>query len=332
MRLKHTFIHSLLLFAVLVTYPVILPADTSSAAPDTVQSDGRKMPCEPQVLSEIDEGAQKPSAFTPPHTVSMPFRQPSHLPDIRDARDQEAITILTQQNEAEAKEAQEATPVESKNLNEESEEEIQQIHDPLAPVNKVMFHVNDKLYFWALKPATQIYSHIVPEDFRILFSNAYDNLWAPARIVNNLLQLRFKSAGNELIRFLFNSFAGVGGLADAARDALGIKKQEADFGQTLGHYGVGHGFYLVLPVFGPSSLRDGVGLAGDCFMYPLTYVGTSHLTFGQSAGISAHEKVNNLSFRLGDYESFKESAIDPYVSMRDAYDQYRKKKVEKSKQ
>src|SRR4030042_874383 len=130
MRLKHTFIHSLLLSAVLVTYPVILPADTSSAAPDTVQSDGQKMPYDPQVLSEIDEVAQKPSTFTLPDTVSMPFQQHSHLPDTQDARDQEAITILTQQNEAEAKEAQEATPVESKNLNEEAEEDIQQIPDP----------------------------------------------------------------------------------------------------------------------------------------------------------------------------------------------------------
>ena len=180
MRLKHTFIHSLLLTAVLVIYPVILPADTSSAAPDRVQSDGQKMPYDPQVLSEIDEVAQKPSVFTPPDTVSMPFQQPSYLPDTHEARDQEAITVSTQQNEAEAKEAQEEAPVESKNLNEEAEEEVQQIPDPLAPVNKVMFYVNDKLHFWALKPATQIYSHIVPEDFRIVFSNAWMS-WATVK-------------------------------------------------------------------------------------------------------------------------------------------------------
>jgi len=291
-----------------VIYPVILPADTSSAAPDTAQSD----------------------VFTSPDTVSVPFQQPSHLPDTQDAPDQEAITVLTQQNESEAKEEHAASPVENTYLNEEAEEEVQQIPDPLAPVNKVMFHVNDKLYFWALKPVTQIYSHIVPEDFRIVFGNAYDNLWAPSRMLNHLLQLRFKPAGNELIRFVFNSLAGVGGLADAARDALGIKKQEADFGQTLGHYGLGHGVYLVLPVLGPSSVRDGVGMAGDWFMHPLAYASSFDLTSGETSAIFTHEKVNYTSFRLGDYESFKKSAIDPYVSMRDAFIQHRKKKVEES--
>jgi phospholipid-binding lipoprotein MlaA len=328
-RHKHTFIQSLLLSAVLVIYPVILLADTSSAVPDMVQSDGQKTLFAPQVLSETDEVAQEPSVLTPPDTVQMSLQQSSNLPDTH-ALDEETITVLTQQNEAESKEAQEAAPVESKNLNEEAEEEVQQIPDPIAPVNKVMFHVNDKLYFWALKPVTQIYSHIIPEDFRIVFSNAYDNLQAPARIVNNLLQLRFKSAGNELIRFLLNSVVGIGGLGDVARDSLGIKKQEADFGQTLGHYGIGHGFYLVLPVFGPSSIRDGIGLVGDRFMYPLTYVSSSDLTLGETSGILAHEKVNDTSFKIGDYESFKESAIDPYVSMRDAFTQYRKKKVEES--
>lgn len=211
------------------------------------------------------------------------------------------------------------------------EDESPQIPDPLAPVNKVMFTVNDKLYFWVLKPVAQGYAH-VPEDFRIAFSNIYDNLWAPSRILNNLLQLRLKGAGNELVRFVLNSVVGIGGFGDAARDAFGIKKQEADFGQTLGHYGIGHGVYLVLPVFGPSSLRDGVGLVGDQLMYPLTYVDSSHLTFAQKAEISAHERVNDTSFRIGDYESFKASAINPYIAMRDAFVQHRKKKVDESKQ
>jgi phospholipid-binding lipoprotein MlaA len=181
-----------------------------------------------------------------------------------------------------------------------------------------------------LKPVTQVYSHIIPEDFRIVFSNAYNNLKSPVRVINNLLQFRFKVAGNELIRFLFNSTAGIGGLGDVARDALGIKKQEADFGQTLGRYGIGHGFYIVLPVLGPSSLRDTVGLAGDRLMYPITYISEDDLSFGAVAGITAHEQVNDTSFKIGDYESFKESAVDPYVSMRDAFVQHREKKVEHS--
>ena len=228
--------------------------------------------------------------------------------------------------------AVEATGAESGDVSEpEYEEETPQIPDPLAPVNKAMFTVNDKLYFWVLKPVAKGYAH-VPEDFRIVFSNMYDNLWAPSRMLNNLLQLRLKGAGNELVRFLLNSVVGIGGIGDAARDAFGINKQEADFGQTLGHYGIGHGIYLVLPVFGPSSLRDGVGLVGDQLMHPLTYVGSSHLTFAQKTEISTHERVNDTSFKIGDYEAFKASAINPYVAMRDAFAQHRKKKVDESKQ
>jgi phospholipid-binding lipoprotein MlaA len=304
-----------ILISVLMLYPAPLRADTSSTAPNTVQSDGPETSMAAQILSDANydtnEVAQKQPEFTPP--------------------DEKTIIVLPQRNEAEAKESQGEAPAENETVT-EAEEEGPRIHDPLAPVNKVMFHFNDKLYFWVLKPVTQVYSHIIPKDFRIIFGNVYDNLWAPSRMLNNLLQLRFKAAGNELIRFLFNSVAGIAGTADAARDALGIKKQEADFGQTLGHYGIGHGFYLVLPVFGPSSLRDGIGLAGDWFMYPLTYVSSFDLTFGESTGIYAHEKVNDTSFKIGDYESFKESAIDPYVSMRDAFVQHRNKNVEESKQ
>ena len=214
---------------------------------------------------------------------------------------------------------------------EEGQAAAPQIADPLDPVNRVVYHFNDKLYFWGIKPVTQVYSHIVPEEFRFAIANVYDNLWAPSRVINNLLQLRLKAAGNELIRLVFNSFAGIGGMGDMANEALGIKKQEADFGQTLGHYGLGHGIYLVLPVFGPSSIRDGIGLVGDQLMHPLTYVKSSDLTFGEKVGISAHEKVNDTSFKIGDYESFKDAAIDPYVAMRDAFVQNRLTKVEDSK-
>jgi len=285
-------------------------ADTSSTPPDTAQSS-----MAPQILSDTNSDAKEDAQ-----------KQPEAAPS-----EGKTAIVLTQSNEAEASEAQEAAPAASKNVAEAVEEETPGIPDPLGPLNRAMYHFNDKLYFWALKPVTKLYSHIIPKDFRIAIGNFYDNLWAPSRMLNNLFQLRFKAAGNESIRFLFNSVAGIGGLRDVAKGGLGIKKQEADFGQTLGHYGMGHGFYLVLPVFGPSSFRDGIGLAGDRFMHPLTYVSSSYLNFWQKVGISVHEKVNDTSFKLGDYESFKESAIDPYVSMRDAFVQYRLKVVKDSK-
>jgi phospholipid-binding lipoprotein MlaA len=316
-----------ILASVLMLCPASLWADTSSINVDTVSYHGPETPSVPQDLPRANEEVILNST---PDLVPVPSRWTFLVSDVP-AQNAETTIALTESNVAEESKTQESTPTESENVPEELEEAAQ-IPDPLAPVNKVMFHFNDKLYFWGLKPAAQVYSHIIPEEFRIAFSNAYDNLWAPSRVVNNLLQLRLKAAGNELIRFLFNSFAGIGGLGDVAKEALYIKKQEADFGQTLGHYGIGHGFYLVLPVFGPSSVRDGVGIVGDQLMHPLTYVGSSHLTFGEKVAISAHEKINDTSFKIGDYESFKEAAIEPYVSMRDAFVQNRQKKVEESKQ
>ena len=287
--------HTLILVSALMLYPDMLKAETPVTLADAAAVTDVALVSEAQ--ARIDE-------------IMIALAEKSS--------DEEEATLGTEQSEGEY-------------VPEEGEAEAPQIADPLDPVNRVMYHFNDKLYFWGLKPVTQVYSHIVPEEFRFAIVNVYDNLWAPSRVINNLLQLRLKAAGNELIRFVFNSFAGIGGMGDMANEALGIKKQEADFGQTLGHYGLGHGIYLVLPVFGPSSIRDGIGLVGDQFMHPLTYVKTSDLTFGEKVGIFAHEKVNDTSFKIGDYESFKEAAIDPYISMRDAFVQNRMKVVEESK-
>lgn len=312
-------IHSFILAFVLALCPASLLADTSSITPNAEQSQDTETLTAPQMSPE--------SGVATPADGMMSFHGSSPTAYTY-VQDENAISLSAQHTDAEKKEAQEAEPVEGKDVNEEAEEEGPSIADPLAPFNRVMFHVNDKLYFWVLKPVAQAYSHIIPEDFRIVFSNAYDNLKSPARMLNNLLQLKLKAAGNELIRFIFNSIAGIGGLGDVAKDALGIKKQEADFGQTLGRYGIGHGFYIVLPLFGPSSLRDTVGLAGDRLMYPLTYISDVDLSLEASAVIFAHEKVNDTSFKIGDYESFKDAAVDPYVAMRDAFVQHRKKKIE----
>lgn len=207
---------------------------------------------------------------------------------------------------------------------EEDEQEVVEIADPIYPWNKAMFHFNDKLYFWVLKPVSKGYSKVVPEDIRLSFSNFFENITTPIRFAGNLMQLKIKKAGNELIRFVYNSTAGIGGLADVARTDLDIRRSDEDLGQTLGHYGIGHGFYIVWPFLGPSSLRDTIGRFGDNFLDPVSYV----TPFESRIGINLYDRVNDLSFRIGDYEDLKKSAIDPYVSIRDAYTQYRKKKVE----
>jgi phospholipid-binding lipoprotein MlaA len=210
-------------------------------------------------------------------------------------------------------------------MEEEDEEEPVRIADPIYPWNKAMYHFNDKLYFWLMKPVAQGYSYVIPEDARISARNFFQNIYTPIRFVNNLLQLKMKKAGNELIRFFYNSTAGILGLVDAAKTDLDIPMQKEDLGQTFGHYGIGHGFYIVWPFLGPSSLRDSVGMAGDMFLDPLYYLEP------QETGlyVTIYDKgINEVSLRVGDYEDLKKAAIDPYVSIRDAYTQYRKKQVE----
>ena len=209
-----------------------------------------------------------------------------------------------------------------------SEKEVP-IADPLEPFNRAMFHFNDKLYFWALKPVAQGYNKVVPEPARVGVKNFFSNLGFPVRFVSRLLQADFKGAAEEFGRFAVNTLWGAGGFLDpASSQQLNIPKKDADIGQTLGVYGLGQGFYIVWPFLGPSSARDSIGIAGDFFLYPVSYISPWY----DWLAVRAYEEVNDTSLSIGDYESFKEAAIDPYVALRDAYYQYRQKKVEGGKE
>jgi len=195
--------------------------------------------------------------------------------------------------------------------------------DPLEPLNRALFVFNDKAYFWVMKPVAQGYAFVVPELARISVRNFFRNITMPVRFVNNLLQGKIRNSGVELLRFLINTTGGIGGLFDPAKDDFSLEPRNEDLGQTLGKYGLGHGFYLVLPLLGPSSLRDTVGQTGDFFLNPINYVDDS----GVVIGAKVLNAENEVSLRIGEYEDLTKSAIDPYVAVRDAYSQYREKKV-----
>lgn len=204
------------------------------------------------------------------------------------------------------------------------EEEIPPaVADPLEPVNRALFVFNDKAYFWVMKPVAQGYRAVVPEGIRVSVRNFFSNLAMPVRFVNNILQGKIRNGGVELARFAINTTAGIGGLFDPAGNDFHLGPRDEDLGQTFGMYGLGHGFYIVLPLLGPSSLRDAAGLAGDSFLDPVLYAGDAGLV----VGAKALKFENELSLRIGDYEDLKSSAVDPYVALRDAYLQYRGKKV-----
>ncbi len=197
------------------------------------------------------------------------------------------------------------------------------VADPLEPVNRFMFGVNDVVYFWVLKPVLRGYVYAVSTEARTGIRNFFHNLATPARLVNCILQGKNAEADIELQRFAINTVAGALGLGDPARERWGLKPAEEDLGQTLAVYGLGDGFYLVWPLLGPSTLRDSVGMVGDAFLDPVRYVEPEAF----SIGISATSTVNSTSFSLGEYESLKAATVDPYIAMRDAYLQYRKKQI-----
>jgi phospholipid-binding lipoprotein MlaA len=205
----------------------------------------------------------------------------------------------------------------------EEDEELDEIADPIEPLNRVFFYFNDKFYFWLMKPVAKGYSAIAPEGVRIAVRNFFDNISTPIRFVNNLLQLKIKPAGKELIRFGVNSTVGVIGLFDYARDNMGIKMQNEDFGQTLGVWGVGPVIYINWPILGPSSIRGTIGYAGDYFLNPLNYV-TPEV---DRLAIKAGKGINGASLAIGDYEAIKKDALDPYNAVKDIYYQYRKSKI-----
>lgn len=200
------------------------------------------------------------------------------------------------------------------------------IADPLEPVNRFFFSFNDKLYFWLLKPVATGYRVVVPKPARVSVGNFFFNLKSPVRLVNSLLQAKFDRGGEELARFVVNTTVGVVGLWDPARSWFNLAPSDEDLGQTLGKYGVGEGIYLCLPVLGPSNLRDGVGLVGDYFLDPVSYLYLSNEN-ETALGLRSEEAVNRTSLKLGDYEAFKDATFDPYSAMRDSYIQLRNNKI-----
>jgi phospholipid-binding lipoprotein MlaA len=197
-------------------------------------------------------------------------------------------------------------------------------YDPLEPLNRVFFEFNDKLYFWVLKPVNRVYSAAIPLDFRYCLGNFSTNLTAPVHMLNNLLQGKFSDAGIVLTRFLINSTLGVYGLGDPALVDFGLESKPEDFGQTLGVWGVREGIYLCWPFIGPSNARDTVGFGVDAYSHPVVYVNDDMLV---SAAYYSENKINLLSLNPEAYEDLKKYSLEPYVSMRQVYLDYRRNKI-----
>jgi phospholipid-binding lipoprotein MlaA len=208
----------------------------------------------------------------------------------------------------------------------EDEEEALTIADPLYYVNKGIWHFNDFVLLYIGEPAARGYNKILPETIRGGVTNFFSNWYTPVRLVSCLLQAKWEEAGTESGRFLINTTFGILGFADLAKEAswTGWEVADEDVGQAFGAWGIGHGFYLVLPLAGPSSARDGLGRLGNGFLDPLTYL---DIKLWEYVAIWSYREFANYAPNAGEYKKFRDMSLDPYTAMRNAYIQYRARQV-----
>ena len=198
--------------------------------------------------------------------------------------------------------------------------------DPLYPWNRFWFTFNNYAMNYVARPIYTAYDFVTPDPVQDSIGNFFHNLMFPVRFVNSLLQFKFMQAGVEMSRFVLNSTYGVGGLFDPASGKKAIvTTDDEDMGQTFGTWGVGEGFYLVLPLLGPSNPRDLVGRVGDYFLDPVTYLSP----WGLQYGVAGTRAVNDLGDMLHQLDELNKMAIDPYAAMRDAYIQHRRARIAK---
>lgn len=189
--------------------------------------------------------------------------------------------------------------------------------DPWESWNRGVYQFNDKLDRAVAKPVARTYVRLVPRPIRIGVSNFFSNLVTPSVMVNDALQGKFPAAGNDLARFLLDSIAGLGGILDPATSA-GLDRNDEDFGQTLGRWGVHPGPFVELPILGPSDLRDGPARVVDTYLNPRQYIKNAYIKYGLYLPDFIDRRAALLPL-----DPTVEQAYDPYVFVRDAYLQRR---------
>lgn len=203
--------------------------------------------------------------------------------------------------------------------------------DPLEPYNISMTKINDFVYINLLGPTAKGYRYIVPQPARTSVTNFFTNLLFPVRFVNNILQLKFHNASEELARFLINSTVGIAGLFDPATSQAKLVAHNEDFGQTLGFYGASNDLHIVLPLLGPSNLRDVFGLVGDSFLDPLNIAYDQDTVFnndGEYIALRGLDIINEYSLRADDYENLSKNSLNLYPLLKSIYEQRRIKQIE----
>jgi phospholipid-binding lipoprotein MlaA len=205
------------------------------------------------------------------------------------------------------------------------EEEYSGDSDPLAPYNHAMFQINRGFDTLLLRPVTVVYRTITPEFGQEMVSNAVENIYLPVTFANSVLQADPQNSFATFFTFMINSTVGVAGVFDVASEA-GLKYRQTDFGQTLAIYGAGSGPYIVLPILGPSNVRDGIGRVADAFMNPFNYIddGFSLAMWGTTA-------VDKRSQNMQLIDDIYATSLDPYSTFKSGYTQHRSADIRRAK-
>lgn len=204
------------------------------------------------------------------------------------------------------------------------------IADPLEPLNRATFLLNEGIYTVLLRPISKGYEKVVPKPVRRGISNAFENVKFPVRFVNDTLQGNFKRAGQETGKFLVNSVAGVGGIGRPSDHVACLADvPAADTGQTFAKWGIGHGIYIVLPVLGPSSVRDTVGYAGDYVLNPVNWISILYGGYTWTIAIPSTNGLRQMPDQFGQYDAATKNSLDRYLAARSAYVQYRREIAKK---
>lgn len=196
------------------------------------------------------------------------------------------------------------------------------IYDPLEGLNRAVYGVNTAADTLVIGPVSQVYHEAVPTPFQDVIRNFFRNLEMPIVAANKLLQGNFDGFGRAVGRFFVNTIAGAGGIADVA-SYTGLKYEPTDFGVTLASWGTDPGFYLVLPVLGPSSLRDGLGWGVDYLADPVRLVATNNDLDDALLGVNALRALDTRAALDATIRDTRQNSLDPYATFRSLYVQHR---------
>jgi len=206
------------------------------------------------------------------------------------------------------------------------------VNDPLEPMNRVIFEFNEFVMSLLFRPVADLYNENLPAVFRSGVSNFLDNLATPIVVANQLLQGDPEAAVVSIARFMVNTTAGIGGLADVAAEA-GAEGRDEDFGQTMGVWGVGEGFYLVLPIFGPSNPRDAVGkFLVDPYFDPIGQWISNADETELDWTLQAVDGISEYAGVVDDLDQVKKTSVDYYAAIRSLYRQKRKSEINNGEQ